>query len=289
MSGPVLIGASGWLGGSVRKRLPDAPVVSAQDVLVRGPAALRPLLVGDHPVVINVAGVRHGDRETLWHLNADLPGILTEEITRVQGHLVHLGSAAEYGTAQRGGLCREEAVPAPESEYGRSKLAGTLRALASDRATVLRVFNVAADRPQPGSPLSDVLERLRAGVALGQDIELLASSTVRDWVRPEFVCDSVVWAAAHAPIGVFNVCSGVGVPIGDVVQEAARLLGSRSRVKDLGAFPPSTVIGSPDRWHAVSGLSEHVTTALLAWLLSSAAAARSPDMLHDEGGLGGGS
>jgi hypothetical protein len=195
------------------------------------------------------------------------------QVERVAGHLVHLGSAAEYGLGQPGGVCVEDAEPLPESEYGRSKLAGTVRAVDGGRATVLRVFNVAAAPPQAGTPLADVAERVRSAVADDRDVELLSAGTVRDWVRPTFVCASVLRAAQDRTVGIFNLCSGTGVAMGAAVESALRRLGSTRRVVDLEVYPPSTVIGRPDRWRTASGMGEALTADDLGAILGSAGSA----------------
>lgn len=264
----LLVGASGWFGGFLRERLPGAVAVSASDVLATDGRVLEPLLDAGM-VVVNAAGARSGDPETMRRLNAELPGVLVAQVERVAGHLVHLGSAAEYGLGQPGGLCVEDAVPAPESEYGRSKLAGTTRALDGGRATVLRVFNVAAAPPQAGTPLADVAERVRSAVAEDRDVELLSAGTVRDWVRPSFVVASVLQAAQDRTVGVFNVCSGTGVAMGAAVEAALRRLGSTRRVVDLAVYPPTTVIGSPARWRDTSGLGEALAADDLGATLGS--------------------
>lgn len=280
----LLVGAAGWFGGFLRERLPDAVAVSASDVLSTNGRVLEPLLDRPGAVVVNAAGARSGDPETMRRLNAELPGLLVAEVERAAGHLVHLGSAAEYGLGQPGGLCVEDAVPAPESEYGRTKLAGTMRALDGGRATVLRVFNVAAVPPQAGTPLAEVAERVRSAVADDRDVELLSAGTVRDWVRPSFVCASVVQAAQDRAVGVFNVCSGTGVAMGAAVEAALRRLGSLRRVVDLAVYPPTTVIGSADRWRDASGLGEALAVDDLGAILGSAVSGRVHEQQDEDGG-----
>ncbi len=265
----VLVGARGWLGSRLALGLPGVAGVRASEVLDAGPGGPAALArLGPDDVVVNAAGARGGDADLMERLNALLPMLLAERAAAVGAHLVHLGSAAEYGLTQDG-VCREDGEPNPGSPYGRTKLAGTLACLASGHATVLRLFNVADVPPQPGTPLADVAERLRVALASGTDVELLSPGTVRDWVTREFVVASVRRAAELAPAGVYNVCSGIGVGMGEAVEAALRQLGSRSRVVDLGVHPPSSVVGTPDRWRTVSGLRGDVTAERLGQVLSA--------------------
>ncbi|RYV51343.1 NAD-dependent epimerase/dehydratase family protein [Pengzhenrongella frigida] len=263
----VLVGASGWFGKQLLDHAPNLVAVPARDVLASRGEILRPLLAGRNRMVVNVAGARVGNHDTMQRLNVDLPRLLAEQVVNTGGHLVHLGSAAEYGTNQPDGICREESVPAPESDYGRSKLTGTTLVLEAGSASVLRVFNVAANPPQQGSPLAEISNKLALASKSGTDVELWSAGTVRDWVRPDFVIASILYAAKHRPIGLFNICSGIGVRMGESVELAIAILDSPIRVKDLRGSPPTVVIGAPERWLAASQLCEQVTPSDLAKLM----------------------
>lgn len=272
MSAVVLVGATGFLGQAIGTALDGVPgdvvPVAARDVLEGGPDVVRDVL-DRGGVVVNAAGARSGDLATFRRLNVELPRLLTAAVGAAEGHLVHLGSAAEYGTDQPDGRCDEAAVPAPGADYGRTKLEGTDHALAGGRATVLRVFNVAAAPPQDGSPLADVVSRV-AAARHGGAVRLLSGGTARDWVRPEFVAAGVARAVTRRPTGVFNVCSGVAVSMHDLVVEALALLGSDAVVEDERRFAPTTVVGTPQRWLAASGLAERLDAADLGALVARA-------------------
>jgi nucleoside-diphosphate-sugar epimerase len=271
MTAVVLIGASGWFGRRLRDRLPGCTVVAADDILRTEGAALPPLLGDRDTVIVNAAGARHGTEEVMQRLNVDLPTLLGDAVARDGGHVVHLGSAAEYGLDQPDGVCHESADALPGSDYGRTKLAGTQRLLGGGLATVLRVFNVAADPPQEGSPLADVVARIAAAIARGADVEVVSAGTVRDWVSADFVCASVVHAAEVRPAGVYNLCSGAGVRMGDAVEEALNAIGVAVGVRDLAMAPATVVIGTPDRWRSTSGLAEAFGLTELAGVLARAA------------------
>jgi nucleoside-diphosphate-sugar epimerase len=249
----VLVGASGWLGGQLSSSLPGHVAVPAREVLDSRGRALAQLSSGP-VVIVNAAGLKRGSVGQLRRANAVLVSLLVDAVATTGGHLVHLGSAAEYGLSQPDGLCSESAECAPESDYGRTKLQGTEIAVRSGRATVLRVFNVLSVPPQPGSPLDDIVGRIASGTADGRPVELLSAGTVRDWVPIDFVSKSVAHAVARRPTGVYNVCSGRGVSLGEAAAGACTLLGKNGPVLDLQQFPASRVIGSPDAWEAVSGL-----------------------------------
>lgn len=262
----LLIGASGWLGRRILKAIPEARTLPAMTVIADA-AAVRGALMEGTTVVVNAAGARRGDPAELERWNVMLPTMLAHACSELGGHLVHLGSAAEYGMQQPDGWCTESAVAAPESDYGRTKLAGSLAALTAPSATVLRVFNLAGEPPQAGTPFADVIDRTREALLRGERARLVAPGTVRDWVAPDFVVGSVVAAAAQRPVGLFNLCSGVGVEFGAAVTEALRLLGSDAGV-EAGGASSGPIVGDPSRWAAASGIAEQLTTAKLASVIA---------------------
>jgi len=271
MTAVVLIGGSGWLGGHLRAEFPDAEIVSATEALASDGLAVLRQMTADRQVIVNAAGALSGNADTMMQLNSALPGILARAAENVGGHVVHLGSAAEYGMTQPGGWCDEDATAHPTSDYGRTKLEGTVKALNYGHTTVLRVFNVAGCPPQVGSPLEDIAQRLRIAVERGSDVELLSAGTVRDWVTPTFICASVAAAANGRIRGLFNVASGVGVRMGDAVETAIKMIRVQARTIDLARVAASTVVGNPERWRAASGLADVVTTEQLARILLASA------------------
>ncbi|WP_162616423.1 NAD-dependent epimerase/dehydratase family protein [Xylanimonas allomyrinae] len=274
---PVLIiGGSGYLGGRIVDALPGALALS--DVAARGHTALRAAVEDLRPeVIVNAAGALRGDLADLKAANVDLPRQLAQISDFVGAHLVHLGSAAEYGTSQPNGWCTEAAEPRPESDYGRTKLQGTLAAASACSSTVLRVFNLAAEPTQSGTPLEDVITRTSDALNRQSPANLWSPGTIRDWVLPAFVIHSVARAVEIRPRGVFNVCSGVGVSFGDAVDSALRSLGSDLGVR-AGRPPGGPVIGDPQQWESVSGLAEQVTTEVLAGVIARQASSRRPKM-----------
>lgn len=268
MSRTVLIGASGWLGRQIAAAHgPGLQIVAADAVLDEERTPSRVLAGSD--LIINAAGAKGGDAGAMIRYNVHLVELLVQQAVASGGHLVHLGSAAEYGLHQPGGTCRESAACLPGSPYGVTKLAASLIAAGSGHATVLRVFNILAVPPQPGSPLEDVAQRIATGVRTGAPVELLSAGTQRDWVPAGFVLDSVHYASAHRPSGIFNICSGRAVSMRAAAGRALAALQAPDRVRDLEQFPPSTVVGSPDAWQAVSGLSCSVGAGTVGDMLAS--------------------
>lgn len=250
----VVVGASGWLGQAILPVLPGAvPVLRSQD-LSEVLAA-----VGPAPIVVNAAGVRAGPAAPMWRGNVDLVAALLEAC----GWLIQLGSAAEVGLGAASPITESTACE-PTTDYGRAKYEATRMALASDRAAVLRVFNVVDSPPQAGSPLADILSRVRRGVETRTPIEVLCGGTARDYVTRGFVAESVRAAVDLRPAGLFNVGGGLPVTVADIATSAVSVLGSRVAVTDLREFPATRIWSDPRAWQEVSGLRQTLDAAAVA-------------------------
>jgi GDP-4-dehydro-6-deoxy-D-mannose reductase len=97
---------------------------------------------------------------------------------------------------------------------------------------------------------------------------------VRDWVPLPAVAEAILLLLARpAPDQVLNVCSGVGIPVGSILEAMAKRLGVALRVvqtPELLAIPAAPrVVGDPSRLAEVTGLRIAVTAEGLADLLLS--------------------
>lgn len=146
--------------------------------------------------------------------------------------VVYASSAAVYGDPAALPV-GEDTPPKPMTAYGADKLGCELHArvatLMHHVPTVgLRFFNVYGPRQDPRSPYSGVIsifcDRLLAGIPLTIHGD---GRQVRDFI---YVADAVrflvhAMEAPGAAASVFNVCSGIGTSILDLVQEIAALTG----------------------------------------------------------------
>ncbi|PSJ24743.1 NarL family transcriptional regulator, partial [Streptosporangium nondiastaticum] len=162
----LVLGGTGFLGRHAAERLralpgarvlhagrsprADLPLDLARGDTARLASALRK--AAPHAVV-NCAGAVGGSAVDLTGVNALGPAVLCAALAEAapQARLVHLGSAAEYGPADRPLTETDPARPA--GLYGAAKLAGTLAVTGSGLdAAVLRVFNPVG----PGAPAASL-------------------------------------------------------------------------------------------------------------------------------------
>ncbi|HET6278333.1 MAG TPA: NAD-dependent epimerase/dehydratase family protein [Candidatus Polarisedimenticolia bacterium] len=240
---PVLVlGAAGFIGRWVARALTEAGArlhLAVRDnarasallrsYAVRGELhpidlerveSVRQLIDGQRPVVtFNLAGYgidrQERDPSTAARINADLVGTVAAAVREVTAsswdgcHLVHVGSALEYGDC-RGDLA--EATPArPTTLYGRTKLQGTrrLEEICRDgslRGCTARLFTVYGPGERPGRLLPTLLAAARGEAP----IELSAGRQRRDFSYVEDVADGLLrlGTAAARPGEVVNLARG---------------------------------------------------------------------------------
>ena len=188
----------------------------------------------DPDAVLNCTGLAVGDPADMRVANVVAVIRLIAELEECKGvHLVHLGSAAEYGLQGHQRPVSEDMVAAPQGPYGASKLLATerlMQAAADGRisATVLRVFNpigrYSPETTLPGSAARKIDTAMRAGSA---SLTLGALDAWRDYIDTRDIAAAVFAAATHRPPAnlVFNVARGHAVKSLHMVQKLAEIAG----------------------------------------------------------------
>ncbi|GHH78980.1 reductase [Streptomyces sulfonofaciens] len=202
-----------------------ARTFAALDLTDAAPAAVTDLLAAHGvDVLVNAAGG--------WvRTEAEMAGVHVRLVERLlaataalpgRPRIVQVGSIHEYGRTVPGTSVDESAEPAPDTPYGRTKLAGARVLLDATRegaadGVVLRVVNVCGPGTTPASFLGAVTARLRAA-APGEPVELDIADARRDFVDVRDVADAVVRAAERPVTGrVVNIGSGTAVGMAELV------------------------------------------------------------------------
>lgn len=272
----VVLGAGGFIGRAVISALLAAPQDNAVTAHFRDPPAPEMLpwngtdwraldlaeasvadlgamfddLVPD--AIVNCVGVVSGSTSQLRTVNIEVVSKLTAALdTRPGIHLVHLGSAAEYGSCHSGRPIDVDAVTNPVSEYGLTKLAGTRHIVAAAEtghliATVLRVFNPLGRESNAASLAGRAAREIDAAMRLGDDVVRLGSlDTWRDYVDVRDVASAVtaaLAAGAHRAT-VLNIGRGEAVLSRDLITSLASVAGYRGAIieSDPGSARSATV------------------------------------------------
>ncbi len=252
----LIVGASGFLGAHVRGQAADADieVVTASraggtgqawrhvriDLAHDDPTEIAAMIAAVAPdAVVNCSGATAGPAGTMAEVNVTGTFSLARAMLAYgRSTLVHLGSAAEYGSGVPGEPVTERTPPQPAALYGATKLAGTriveLAASAGLAAVVLRVFNpVGAGAPATSLP-GRLAAELRRAITGNDDVRVGPLDAVRDFVDARDVADAVLAAAAAPalPHQVVNVGSGHGVPARTLVKLLVAISGYRGQVRE---------------------------------------------------------
>lgn len=152
--------------------------------------------------------------------------------------VVVAGSGEQYGRHDAGALpLREDAAQRPRTVYAASKAAQEVIALEAHRSDGVRVvaarsFNHSGAGQHPPfllpSLVARVLER-RAAAAAGAPpapVPIGNTSTIRDYLHVNDVVRAYLALAERGQAGeAYNVCSGVGLSVGEVAERVLRRCG----------------------------------------------------------------
>ena len=297
------------LSTGVVGRVRDVPLVRLDLAAAGAASALAGAVAGmEVDAVIHLAAKKRVDEsivDPIRYFDQNIGGLVAVlEAVRAIGcrDLVFSSSAAVYGPSQDD-VVEEGAPTRPMNPYGQTKLAGEWLAAAAAAATgalracSLRYFNVAG----AGSPaLADVaaanlvplvVDALRRGDrprVFGTDHPTPDGTCLRDYVHVVDLAEAHLAALdglrRNAASSVYNVGTGVGSSVREVVDAVAARLGADRGTEDLPrrAGDPSAVVADASRiaaelgWRARLGLEEIVDSAVDASdPVSSAAAAAS--------------
>ncbi len=240
----VIAGASGFIGAAIVQRAVEndwpAPIVILRSD--SQPARLKSLLsrckvfrsenlnnrptlerlVGFQPQVwmqVGWQGVFGKDRDDARQLTTNLPLVLRSlELARAAGcrKWIGFGSQAEYGRYAE--PIAESFHARPHTVYGAAKLAALWASSAYAQATALdhcwlRVFSTYGPSDEPHWLIPHIIGSLQRGLAP----KLTPCEQIWDYLYVEDAADAALAAAASGATGVFNVASGRGVPLKEIV------------------------------------------------------------------------
>lgn len=224
-----------------------------------------------------IAFVAHGDVEQIYRVNVMGTRNLLE-VLAAQTHkpsAVLLASSANiYGNTEVGVI--DEAVPAaPANDYAVSKLAMEYMArLWQDKLPLIfvRPFNYTGVGQQENFLLPKIVGHFRRQAS---EIELGNLHVWRDFSDVRMVARSYRRLLAAAPVGqTFNVCSGQGWSLGEVLDMMGQIAGYKINVRVNPAFVRANevvrLVGDNARLSAAIGALEPVPLAdTLRWMYTA--------------------
>jgi nucleoside-diphosphate-sugar epimerase len=170
------------------------------------------------------------------------------------------------------GSCAERDADTP---YGRAKLAAgraliALADLGGFAAAWARIFYAYG----PGEPAGKVIPTVLNGLRRGVPVPCSAGTQIRDYVHVEDVADGLIALLHGKARGTFDIGTGEGVALRDVLSKLAVSMGKRELLR-LGELPepaggrPLIADIAPLRdavdWRPRIGLDEGLARTLAAW------------------------
>lgn len=233
-------------------------------------AAMRPDLV------FHLAGISHvqSSPDAIYRINVAATRNLLAALAALEtppGFTLLASTANLYGNS--GGVLKETAVPDPHNDYAVSKLAMEYMAnIWRDRLpiTIVRPFNYTGRGQATSFLIPKLVQHFREKLPL---IELGNVDVVREFGDVRDVAAFYVrLAEVKAPWGPFNICSGIGYSLNDVLEMLQAMTGIHPKIRINQAFvrpnEVHTLIGSPERLKACIGpLRIHNLKNTLQWML----------------------
>jgi GDP-4-dehydro-6-deoxy-D-mannose reductase len=246
------------------RALPDALTAAAPDALVHCAGHSGRFAGAPDPIALQEANV----------------GLTAQVLTAVRdvcpsAHVVLLSSAAVYGP-DAPVPTGENAPLKPQGEYGVSKLTaerlGWCFVAEGLQVVVARPFNIVG----PGEPAGSVVGTLAAQVLPVPEgwtapVVLREAASVRDFIDADDVADALVLLASRGLTGAaYNVCSGHGVSVAELVARAAEVWGRRIELRVEDPHGVGTVsIGASSRLAALGWRPRRTLDDSLAAIASS--------------------
>lgn len=240
---------------------------------------LRAFLRGRHfDAVVHLAAisfVAHGDADAIYRVNIVGTRNLLEALEQAESkpRVVVLASSANiYGNAMVEPIT-EATHPAPANDYAVSKLAMEYMArLWMDRLpiAITRPFNYTGVGQGRQFLIPKIIHHYRRRA---ETIELGNTDVVRDFSDVRDIARMYRALVRAAPAGeVFNLCSGIGHSLGDVLDMAGEIAGYRISVAVNPAFVRSSevkrLVGSPRKiLELVPGITPRPLAETLSWML----------------------
>lgn len=277
-----------WIAGADRNAIPGGRTDAAHRVDLLDASDVAQVVTACRPdEVYHLVGDTRGPDASVHRSNVESADAL---LAAVRAHapgaaVVLLGSAAEYGDVPADAQpVTESWTGHPQSAYGRAKqqVSRLAASAARDglRVVVARPFNVIGAHVPTTLVVGAVVERLTLAVGPGgtRRIQVGDTSGVRDFVDAGDVARGLVQVARRGERGVaYNLCTGRGHSVADVVERLVRLAGGGVEVELVAGLSRQgevrTLVGSPARaatlgWRAERPLDESLGEA---WAAATAA------------------
>ncbi|AEX50535.1 GDP-6-deoxy-D-lyxo-4-hexulose reductase [Enterobacter roggenkampii] len=270
----LITGLNGFTGQYMARELADAgyevhglenlaaTAAGNRQVDLCDPEAVRQAIRAIKPnIVVHLAAiafVAHGNADDFYRVNLMGTRNLLAALSEVAEGIdcVLLASSANVYGNRTGGILTEESLPDPANDYAVSKLAMEYMAkLWMDKLPIViaRPFNYTGVGQSENFLIPKIVSHFRRKE---QRIELGNLDVWRDFSNVRSVCNAYANLIKMRPVGqTFNVCSGVGTSLREVVSALETLAGYQIELNVNPAFVRANEVkvltGSAERLNSV--------------------------------------
>jgi GDP-4-dehydro-6-deoxy-D-mannose reductase len=211
-------------------------------------------------------GLYEGNTALVWNILSAL------DASGLEARFVTVSSAAVYAESNEASIA-ESAFVHPETHYGASKLAAELvaRRFAEDDLSVVvaRPFNITGPGEPPGSVVTDLIAQFAGCPGDETTIRMRETGSVRDFVDVRDVAAALAELASNGEAsGVYNIATGEGTSVADLIETAAEVAGITLTVEVEAPDAPATrFVGDAVRlnllgWNPTYSLEQTLTDML---------------------------
>lgn len=226
----LLLGGGGWIGSRVQQALVsrgDGVYIADRNFFDRlvssGPLLDLQRLARERQVGTVINCIRPADDAASGITYILASSRLAETCESSGLRLLHLGSAAEFGTPLADRV--SEVHPCrPLTDYAAAKAAASSAVIAHG-GTVIRPFNVVGPRQPRHTAVGDWVSQLRRPGRRETPVRLHVKdpTTIRDFVSLDFVAHVIADLVRHSPpASSINVCSGQPTSFGEMAKQLVR-------------------------------------------------------------------
>lgn len=261
---------------AVRSETPLAPIPADPADATNGHQWLSAAITAFRPdAVIHLAGVAYlpqaeADATRAFEVNVSIAGSVVQAawLSRATGAgdptVLVVGSGEQYGAHPADEMpLVETATCHPKTFYGSTKqtqeeLTLGMAGRSGVRVIATRSFNHSGAGQAPNFLLPSLVARAVEARRTGQPVRIGNTDVIRDFLHVEDVVSAYISLVSRGHPGeVYNVCSGVGVRVGDVAQEVLAAAGVRAPLEVDPALQRAVdvpvLVGSNAKLRAATG------------------------------------
>ena len=162
--------------------------------------------------------------KTIYKTNSYSLEYISKTLSKLNKKLIFLSSSHVYKPTSK--KISENDKLQPSNIYGKSKLKAENIILKNTKDfCILRLFNLFGSYQPIGSFYSDIKNKIN------NNKKIYIDNSIKDFVHVDDLCDIIFFMIKNNSQGIFNVCSGQGIYLKNVVYHLEKKLKKKARIQ----------------------------------------------------------